>query len=82
MIAVEDRLARPTPGRVSVVRLATVASERCEMTQREIGLACGVTPFAVSKMLRRAATDRRFRRLIATAPLGLQTRPHMNDAHS
>jgi predicted transcriptional regulator len=33
-----------------------MAWEQCGVTQREIAAACGVTPFAVSKMLRRAAT--------------------------
>jgi REP-associated tyrosine transposase len=74
-----EEIERPTPGRVNVARLAAVelAWERCGMTQREIGAACGVTPFAVSKMLRRAeslkATDRKFRQLIESASTAIQT---------
>ena len=52
-----------------------VACEQCGVTQREIGAACGVTPF-VSKMRRRAAalqaTDRMFRQLIASTSIALQ----------
>ena len=74
-----EELARPTPGRVSVARLAAVqlAWECCGVTQREIGAACGVTPFAVSKMLRRAAAlqaaDRKFRQLITSTSMAFQT---------
>jgi REP-associated tyrosine transposase len=74
-----EEIERPTPGRVNVARLAAVqvAWERCGVTQREIGAACGVTPFAVSKMLQRAealkATDRKFRGLIDSTSTALQT---------
>ncbi|MBI4515138.1 MAG: transposase [Deltaproteobacteria bacterium] len=74
-----ENLERPTPGRVNLARLAAVqvAWELCGATQGEIGAACGVTPFAVSKMLRRAgalkATDRKFRKLIDSTSIALQT---------
>jgi putative transposase len=74
-----EAIARPAPGRVRPARVAAIhlAWELCGLTQRELGSAFGVTHFAVSKTIRRAAAllahDSTFRKLTGKAATVLQT---------